>query len=298
MKNISKPKKIYLGIEILRTLLCFWIVLFHCSNYKKKHYKYFWRLFHVPTFFVISFYFYYPLLHKRMIEKIKMRFQRLAIPYFLWPILIFFLNNIKIKAFVIEKLAKKISLKDLFTQIILGKGFHGVFWFQNNLIFLSLCFSILSFLFKNNFMQILHFLSAVSLYLHYSGKSYAFFKFTKFKSSLGTLIELAPLAVLGCVYNSINLLLIINNLPVYIKFILFFYIYFLFEYDIFILPLGFRYPSVILYIIASTVLLVLFGSLNIDKSKFRIIINIITNFTGGIYYIHTIVRDYLEKYYF
>ena len=171
MNNDSQTKKIYLGIDFLRFLLCFWIVLFHCSNFR-KHYKYFWRLFHVPTFFVIAFYFFYPLLYKRIIEKIKIRFQRLLIPYIIWPLLLFFLNNINIKIICLDTLAKTISLKDLFTQIVLGKGIHGVFWFQNNLLFLSLFFSIISFLFKNNFMPIFHFLTSASLYLHYSGKSY------------------------------------------------------------------------------------------------------------------------------
>lgn len=297
MKNISQTNKKYIGIEILRALLCFWIVLFHCAKYKKSHYKYFWRLFHVPTFFLLSFYFYYQIIHGRMIEKIKIRFERLLIPYFLWPIIIFFINNIFLKTFIIDKTSIREYLKYLFTQFIFGKGIHGIFWFQNNLIFLSLLFSIISLLFKNNFMEILHFLSSLSLYLHYSGKSYDFFKFTKYKNSLGTLIELIPLAILGFTYKYINLLSLVNKLPVYIKCILCFYIYFLFEYDIFLLPIGFRYPNIILYIIASSIFLILFGSLNFERFKINIIINIITKCTGGIYYIHPFVRNNLEKYF-
>lgn len=292
--NLMKEKigvKRLLGIELLRFLLCFWIVLFHCAKIKKIHRKYFWRLFHVPTFFVISFYFYYPILHKRTIVKIKLRFQRLLIPYILWPIFLFLLYNIRI---MLQKSGKKISLKDLFIQILVGQGFHDIFWFQFNLIFLSLVLLIISFLYKNFFIPILHFLTLISLYMHYSCINYNIFKFRKFKRSLGTLIEVFPLANIGCIYNYLNLLLYSNNFPSYIKLIFFIYIYFLFEYDVFILPHGFRYPNVILNILASTILFLFFGSLHLDKSKVDIIINIITKYTGGIYYIHIIVRRNLE----
>lgn len=297
-KNIKESKKLNLGIELLRTLLCFWIVLFHCSNYKKQHTKYIWRLFHVPTFFVISFYFYYPILFKKMINKNISRFQRLLIPYILWPVLIFIANKVKIKNIFLGQLDKKISLKELAIQILLGKGFHGVFWFQFNLIFISLLFSIISFSLKNNILPILHFLSLICLYLHFSGKSYFFFMYTRYKSSLGTLIELMPLSVIGCIYCSLNLIVKANYLPLYFRIILFILIHFLFEYDIFILPLGFRYPNVILYILASTILILSFGSLNFDYRILYSLIYNITKYTGGIYYIHTVVRDYLLKYIF
>lgn len=72
------------GIEILRMILCFWVVLFHSLrepdnnfvlNIKKK-------MFHVPSFFFISFYFLFPIIKEKNIKKMKLRLERISIPYF------------------------------------------------------------------------------------------------------------------------------------------------------------------------------------------------------------------------
>ena len=70
-----------LGLELLRAILCFWVVLFHNLRikniYLKKIIKI--KIFHVPTFIFISFYFLYKNLCERNIHKIKFRFKRLLI---------------------------------------------------------------------------------------------------------------------------------------------------------------------------------------------------------------------------
>ena len=113
---------------------------------------------------------------------------------------------------------------------------------------------------------------------------------------MGSLFESLPLAVIGCNYRAINLLSINKNIPWYIQFILLSFIFLLFQYDIFIVPQGFRYPSIFLNALASSIFLLLFNSLLIDKIFIiTIITRNITKFTGGIYYIHITVRDYLEN---
>ena len=294
-KNNSESKKLNLGIELLRFFLCFWVVIFHCSNFKKQHSKYIWRAFHVPTFFVISFYFFYPILFKKMIDKNISRFHRLLIPYLLWPILLLIMDNFMKKIFL-GHIDMKVSLKKLFLQILFGDGIHGVFWFHFSLIFISLLFSINAFLLKNHFLYVLQILGLICLYLLFSEFNYKFFNLTSFKSSLGTIVELMPLAVIGCIYSSFNLLALATKTHVFYKFILFIFIIFLFEYDIFILPKGFRYPNVILFILASTILILFFGSLYFSINIIYSIIRIITKYTGGIYYIHFIIRNYLQRY--
>ena len=88
----TKKKKIErnIGLEILRMLLCFWVVLFHSINHsndfilnyivKKK--------FHVPCFFFISFYYFFPIIKDRNSTKMKLRLERLSLPYFIWPVFI------------------------------------------------------------------------------------------------------------------------------------------------------------------------------------------------------------------
>ena len=85
---------INLGIEILRLILSFWIVIAHCSYIKINHIKYLGRHFHVPTFFLIAFFFYFRLFSERLISKIISRFERLLVPYLIWPIIVLIINNI------------------------------------------------------------------------------------------------------------------------------------------------------------------------------------------------------------
>ena len=81
----KKPKRL-IGIEILRTFLCFRIVLLHYyssnNNFINKLRKK--NLFQVPCFFFISFYFFYPIISTKNILKMIMRLERLFIPYYIY----------------------------------------------------------------------------------------------------------------------------------------------------------------------------------------------------------------------
>ena len=64
-KNINKN----LGIELLRMVLSFWVVLFHCLRLNNRYLRNIIKkkVFHVPTFILISFYFLYKNLSERNI---------------------------------------------------------------------------------------------------------------------------------------------------------------------------------------------------------------------------------------
>lgn len=299
MKNIELITKTKdLGIELLRFLLCLWIVVYHCTNIKKEHLKFFGRLFHVPTFFLISFYFYYPIFSKRKISKIISRFIRLFIPYIIWPIIILILNNILVKtvSFGQPGIQRILTFEDFFIQILVGNSFHRIFWFQFNLIAFSLFYTIVAFISKKYLLEILSLFGVISLYLNLSEINYKYFLFTKFGYSVGTLMELMPLTIIGCIYSSYNMINKIKLLNIYFRIILFIFIYFLFKYDICIRIIGFRYPEVILNSIASTILFFSFSSLNLNIFIIDKVVISITEYTGGIYYIHLMIRDYFQKY--
>ena len=287
-----KSPNINLGIQIMRSLLCLWIVITHCSTISKNHQKYIFKSFHVPTFFLLSFYFYYPIISKKNIEKIISRFQRLLIPYVLWPI---FRIIISLKYPIAE-----ISFKNCCLQILLGSPIHDIFWFQFNLIFASLIFAIISFSFNKMLRNILMIIGLFSYYLHLSELGYNILNSSShyFKYNIGSLIELLPLAVNGIFLKSINLLSIINKYSTFFKFFLICILFLLFQYDIFINKPGVRYPRVSLNLISSLVIIMFFGTLTLEKikKKIYIIIKNITEFTGGIYYIHSIVNDIIRKY--
>ena len=181
-------------------------------------------------------------------------------------------------------------------QLLIGDCYHGVFWFHFNLIFLSIYFTIISLIFKQYLLQILQYLGVICLYFHFSGLNYNFFRVYRYRNSFGTFIELIPLTIIGCIYSYKNLISRFKGSPKYFLFILFVFIYFIFKYDIFIIPDGFRFPYVILNITASTMIVLFFGSLNFDYIIINTLLKYITRFTGGIYYIHYIFKDYFEKY--
>ena len=99
-----------LGIEILRMILCFWVISFHYAGVKNvSKYKILKTFFHVPTFMIISFYFNYKALISNDIIKYKNRLERLLIPYIIWPIIFmiiskFSFNYLKIKQIIFRNI--------------------------------------------------------------------------------------------------------------------------------------------------------------------------------------------------
>lgn len=102
--------KINLGIEILRTILCFWVLSFHTLDINKINYFLFHitkkKLYHVPCFSFISFYFSYKIFSEKNIAKLKKRLIRLLFdllfdlePYF--NLIIFLFHSF----FVLESLS-------------------------------------------------------------------------------------------------------------------------------------------------------------------------------------------------
>ena len=78
-----KNGKINYSLQLLRLISSFWVVLHH--SYSKIHKIINKGRFHVPTFMIMSFYFYYNTSKTKNIIKIKQRFQRILIPYIIWP---------------------------------------------------------------------------------------------------------------------------------------------------------------------------------------------------------------------
>ena len=101
--DIKNKNKIYLGIQILRIVFSFHILVFHFHCVHKKQYKltYIRNIISkvnidLITFFIISFYFSHDTFVFKNIIKIKFRFKRLLIPYIIWPIIIFIIRNVKL----------------------------------------------------------------------------------------------------------------------------------------------------------------------------------------------------------
>ena len=154
-KSEGRQKINFEGIQILRMLLSLWIVLIHCCNIRNNILRILLidKVFHVPIFLIISFYFFYDKLYFRSINKFKLRIERLLIPYLVYPIINIILNHVFFLNihcnFYLPYL--KLTFFDFIKQLILGMGIHNIFWFQFFLIFLSVFFLLLHYFSNKNF---------------------------------------------------------------------------------------------------------------------------------------------------
>lgn len=296
LDNFKKNKNYNLGIELLRMILCFWVLINHCCLIRNKKIikLFFLRPFHVPTFVIISFYFFYKTVLNRDVNKIKQRFERLLIPYFIWPIIIFIINNIR---FYFWKIDQKVRLKVLIIQILIGRPFLFVFWYIFNVIFITFIFIIISFIFNKNFLLILVIFGLLSYFLQYSYLNFFFFR--KYTSniylSIGLVPELFPIAVTGLLIAHMN---IINTLKKYRNntiFLSLFVLIMITKYSYFNEIVGLFYQGVKLNI-SGVLLFFIFLIFPFKKNSIiELAIKQITSYTGGIYYLHVTLAYYMEK---
>ena len=254
---------------------------------------------------MISFYFSSNYFISRNIKKIKQRFQRLLIPYIIWPFIFFIMNNsiniINSKKFIV------IDLKYFYYQILIGNGIYLIFWFQFNLIFISILFAIIIFISKNNYICYLIFFGLLC-FIFISSPFYRIFfaKYNEIASfSIKPLPETFIFSLIGLFFFSID---IINKINKYCdeiynnkkKFIIILILLFYFSKENNDFHLYYPYFYYFSKILLCSLLFIIFLTIPFDKIKNDIyikIINIITNYTGGIYYLHPKIQSLLELFF-
>ena len=287
------------GIQILRLFLSLWIVLIHCCNIRNKILQFLLldKKFHVPTFFMMSFYFFYDKLYLRSLNKIKIRLERLIIPYIIFPIIILILNNVFFIGINLDSPYRKLTLIDLIKQLIFGIGIHDIFWFQFFMIFLSVLFSIFALIFKKSFLLIFQLILIICYFLQYSAKAFEYFMTFKEKPYryMGSIVEAIPYTVTGLTLASYKLINKIKDKKE-IFFVNIIALYFIKKYDIIRSINGFRYPGLALNI-GGICIFICFSFIKfIKKPKLLFIMNKhITNYTGGIYYLHIVVLNIFKN---
>ena len=293
---MNDNKKINYSLELLRLILSFWVVVHHTYRYLYLFRK---GLFPVPTFLIISFYFYYNTLIKKDIIKIKQRFQRILIPYIIWPILLFIFNNILLKLTKFSLYNRKLLLIDLAIQFIIGRRYHPIFYYQFILIFLTIIFTLISFLFNKSCIFIFQVLLIVAYIFQYSYLNLYIFKRNSYniKYSLGLIFEFLPCVVMGVILRHLDISVKLKQFKsltiIYIGIILFVSL----KFDIFANIKGYFYPGV-LYNIGGNCIFILFSLLSFQNKVLIFLLKIITKFTGGIYYIHLLCFDILKRKFF
>ena len=169
------------------------------------------------------------------------------------------------------------------------------------MIFLSI-FLIIALIFKKIFLLILKLIFIICYLLQYSGLVFEYF--SGFKEipyrRLGSIIEIIPYTVSGLIFASDNLLNKISKInKIKKKMIIIldciFILYFIIKYDIFRTINGFRFPGVDLNV-GGSCLFICFSFIRFKKkNKFLLIIKYLTNYTGGVYYLHIIIMSVLKK---
>ena len=219
-------KDINIGIQILRMIYCFLVVVVHFGKADRALYNFSWVYidFYVTSFFLISFYFSYNTFSSRYIVKIKERFLRLLFPYILWPILIYIRHNFdNIKQ---GRITENI-LKRFYIQYLLGNNIHGILWFLFNLILITLFICIIIFMFKDYHMYALYvvfILVTIYNYTKFHNEFMNSFHRSPIQHSLEIINETIIFSITGCILASFDLLncLIKLNKYIFIFFLLFF----------------------------------------------------------------------------
>ena len=183
LSNDKKSKiSIHFGIQLLRMILSFNIVVDHCLNKKYLNKPIYiiciMGIYHyVPIFFVISFYFSYKTFSSRNLDKLKERLLRISIPYLIWPCL-FWLKSSFFNT--INGIKDQNKYQILIYQLIIGKPLNPVFWFQFILLFWSILFTLIIIAFKHTYNYIMFFIFVIILYLNcfgYTNKLFINYKY-------------------------------------------------------------------------------------------------------------------------
>jgi len=226
------------------------------------------------------------------------RLVRLLIPYILFPLIFYRLNrymNIKYKKNFPD------SKEDLKLQLLQGNKFMHPLWFQLDLMVITIMFFIMIFIFRKYsmfFFQILFLLIYALEYSRYDFSNYFEKYLKKDKGLFFFFIDSIPFSISGLILGYYNVLYILQKHKIQ-TFVLSFLLYKLIaDYKIFIIINRIAYPGINLNIQSICLIFIfsLFPSYLINNLNVKKFLNIITNFTGGIYYLHVPIHIYFKDY--
>ena len=282
---------------ILRMIFSFLFVVYHLHSKKKKSntlkFSLYFLGFYTSTFFLISFYFSFRSLSSKNNIMIKERLKRIIFPYIIWPLIIFFGKNIFI---YINSHHFLYSIKDLFLQLVVGRTINDVFWFQFNLIFISIIIIIISSFFSRKIsFCIFSYIILFSIYFNFKGIDKKIFSEynMRISHSVGRLSYSIIYSLTGYFLGSFNLLGIIKQRHKKRILLLSPFFFFILKEHRKLINFFHKFHFIVLDILI-TFLFLFFISFHLDSIisiKFMMIVKRITSFTGGVYYLHIFIFD-------
>ena len=299
-KNIM-PKKYNYGLGLLKLILAFGVVRSHNFNYNSTKNKILLYLFrkrrtHVPSFFIMSFYFSHNDLLSSNIKIFLKRIERLLIPYILWPLIIYLLNNYILNNFIA---LEKYSANDLKRQLLIGNGVMRIFWFQWNLIILTILFFMIIYICKKFHLFLIQIFGCFAYSIQYSGYNKMFTDYLKRenKITLGRFIVSVPYTCTGFTLASLKILNVIQNYKIQTLFFSIYIFYSLEKYSVFLESKDENTYTGILYNVRAICLIFIFSLFPSDKItniKIKKILKYITSYTAGVYYLHNHIKRYFK----
>ena len=300
--NYSKPTKNVpnFGIELLKTILFFFILVYHCYDQNLGENKILKIILaaiplYYPTLFIIYFYFSFNHLSNKNITQIYKRFLKLIVPYIAWPLFFFTMNSLST-----DRRTIKYEFKDLYIQLIIGRGIACVFWYQFNLIMILIIFFLIIYSSKKYYLHILCSILLIVYSLEYFGiTDFLLENFSdNIKRSVGRLPKMLAFSIIGFAISSTKILISLKNhriISLCISFVIsFIIIYFkLYISEIY-------YYEGIFTNIGIISLFIFFYMLPFEHITFGpliFLIKQITSYSSGIYYLHIKIIDYFKDYF-
>ena len=304
INKITTKLKVYnYGLAILKVILAFLVVVAHNYNRNSTKNKIIIfitleRKLHVPSFYIMSFYFFANHLFSLNTKIFIKRMIRLLIPYIWWPLIFYRLNR-----YMNKNYNKKFpdSNEELKLQLLLGNRFIHPLWFQLDLMIITFMFFIIIFIFRKYSLFVLQ-ISLLLLYaLEYSRYDFSYYfakLLKKDKYLLFFLIDSIPFSISGLIFGYYKMFDFLQKNKIK-TFVLSFLLYKLIaDYKIFSNFNRGAYPGINLNIRAICLIFIfsLFSSYLINNLKMKKFLYIITNFTGGVYYLHVPIHKYLKDF--
>lgn len=296
--SISIKKNLNSGIDILKVILTFLILVYHLINQNlldNKTKKILIEIvpFYFSTSLVIFFYFSYNIFSFRNISQIKLRFLRIIIPYIFWPLIFSVLHIISYD----KRIKMNNLLRDLYIQLIIGRRIYFVFWFQFNLIIICFIISIIILTFKKSFLYIFQIMLIFAYIFEYFGISKKILENYNedIKGSIGRTFKMILFALTGFLLSSIKILNNLKNNKMKSIFLSIFTFVLMICIKIYFSE--YYFLEGIFLILGSTSLMIFFAFLPLNKITNMSIIFLIkqsTSYTAGVYYLHIRVQKYFK----
>ena len=298
------------GLGILKTYLSLLVIATHffSRNTTKNEIistLYDNRYIHVPSFFIMSFYFTCHNLLSLDPKKIINRFFKLLIPYIGWPIIILYINRKYNQKFITKynrKFNKKLpdSIEELKSQLYWGFQYMRQFWFQWDLIATTLLFVLIIFIFRKNCLFVLQLLLILFYYFQYTGNYFK--EYLKPKSNnidtIMRMFEMIPLGVTGFTLGYFNVIKKLNKYKLQTLIISYIIFHVVNNYQLFRKINGFQYQGIDLNIKSICIIFIfsLFPSDKITNIYYQKVFNLLTNYSAGPFYLHISMYKYCNNY--